>query len=72
MSEAKKALSELSGLELEGRELRVDVAENRGQSGGGGGWGGGRGGRGRGRGGTPRGEFLIACAPVILWLLRCV
>ena len=51
MSDAKKALSSLSGQELEGRELRVDVAETRGQGGG----GGGRGGGGRGRGGTPRG-----------------
>ena len=61
-AQAKKALASLNGQELEGRELRVDVAESRG-SGGGRGGGGGRGsgfggvrGRGRGRGGTPRGE----------------
>ena len=35
-SQAKRALSSLNGLELEGRELRVDVAEARGSSGGGG------------------------------------
>ena len=61
-SQAKRALSSLNGLELEGRELRVDVAETRGSSGGGrgggrgGGFGRGGGGRGRGRGGTPRGK----------------
>lgn len=47
--EAKKALSLLSGMELDGRELRVDVANSRGGSGGGGQGGG------FGRG-TPRGR----------------
>ena len=55
-SQAKRALSSLNGLELEGRELRVDVAEARGSSGGGRGGGRGGGGRGRGRGGTLRGK----------------
>jgi RNA recognition motif-containing protein len=47
----KKALSELNGVELGGRSLRVDVAEER-RPGGGGGGGGPRGG---GGGGGPRG-----------------
>jgi RNA recognition motif-containing protein len=46
----KKAISELNGVELGGRSLRVDVAEER--RGGGGGGGGPRGG---GGGGGPRG-----------------
>lgn len=55
---AQKALSELNGTDLEGRSLRVDVAEEkrsggggRGGFGGGGGGGGGRGGYGGGGGG---------------------
>lgn len=49
---AKKAVSELNGKELQGRTLRVDIAEDRrGGRGGGGGRGGPRGGGG-GRGGS--------------------
>jgi RNA recognition motif-containing protein len=55
---AQKAVSELNGKELQGRSLRVDIAEDRrgGRGGGGGGrpgggGGGGRGGRGGGGGG---------------------
>ena len=47
---AQKALATLDGHELEGRSLRVSVAEER-RSGGGGGGGGYRGGGGGGRGG---------------------
>jgi cold-inducible RNA-binding protein len=47
----KKALSELNGVELGGRSLRIDIAEER-RGGGGGGGGGPRGG---GGGGGPRG-----------------
>lgn len=53
---AQKAVSELNGKELQGRSLRVDIAEER--RGGGGGGGGGRGGGGggfRGGGGGDRG-----------------
>lgn len=46
---AKKAVTELNGRELQGRSLRVDIAEERR---GGGGGGGGRGGGGGGRGGS--------------------
>lgn len=46
---AQKALSELNGTDLEGRSLRVDVAEEKRSGGGGrGGFGGGGGGGGRG------------------------
>jgi len=52
----KKALTELNGVELGGRNLRVDVAEERRGGGGGGGGGGFRGGGGGGGGGGgPRG-----------------
>ena len=48
----KKAISDLNGVELGGRSLRVDVAEERRPGGGGGGGGGGpRGGGGGGGGG---------------------
>ncbi len=47
---ANKAVSELNGKELQGRSLRVDIAEDRR-----GGGGGGRGGGGRGGGGDYRG-----------------
>ena len=48
---AQKAISELSGKQLAGRALRIDIAEER-RPGGGGGGGGGRGGnRGGGGGG---------------------
>jgi len=54
---AQKAVSELNGKELQGRSLRVDIAEERGSRGGGGGGGrgGGRGGGGRGGDGGYRG-----------------
>ena len=54
---AQKAVSELNGKELQGRSLRVDIAEERrGGGGGGGGRGGGGGGGGyRGGGGGDRG-----------------
>jgi cold-inducible RNA-binding protein len=48
---AKKALSELNGKDFQGRNLRVDIAEERRSGGGGGGRGGGGGGGGRGGGG---------------------
>ena len=51
---AQKAVSELNGKELQGRSLRVDIAEER-RGGGGGGGGGGRGGGGGGGGGGYRG-----------------
>ena len=50
--EAQKAISEMNGQQLDGRPLRVNLAEERprrsgpGGGGGGGGWGGGGGGRG--------------------------
>jgi RNA recognition motif-containing protein len=47
----KKAIDELNGVELGGRSLRVDVAEERRPSGGGGGPRGGGGGGGGNRGG---------------------
>jgi RNA recognition motif-containing protein len=46
---AQKAISQLNGVELAGRSLRVDIAEER-RGGGGGGGGGGRGGGGGGGG----------------------
>jgi cold-inducible RNA-binding protein len=49
-SEAQKAVNELNGKELQGRSLRVDIAQER-QRGGGGGGGGGRSGGGGRRGG---------------------
>ena len=49
---ANKAMKDVNGTELDGREVRIDVAQPRGD--GGGGRGGGRTPRG-GRGGTPRG-----------------
>jgi RNA recognition motif-containing protein len=45
---AQKAIQELNGQDLEGRALRVDIAEERRSGGGGGGSGGGGGGGGRG------------------------
>jgi RNA recognition motif-containing protein len=48
---AQKAIEQLNGTELDGRELRVDIAQER-QGGGGGGF---RGGGGGGGGGGPRG-----------------
>ena len=63
--EAQKAITEMNGQQLDGRPLRVNLAEERprrsgppGGGGGGGGWGGGGGGRGFGgdRGGD-RGGF---------------
>ena len=57
MRKAKDALDNVNGLELEGRELRLDFAKS--PSGGGGG-GGGRGGyRGGGGAGGGRGQLLI-------------
>jgi len=53
---AQKAIQDLNGQDLEGRALRVDIAEER-RSGGGGGGGGGRGGFGGGGGGGGRGGF---------------
>lgn len=53
---AQKAIQELNGQDLEGRALRVDIAEERRGGGGGGGGGGGRGGFGGGGGGG-RGGF---------------
>src|SRR5450432_1741546 len=55
-ADAQKAISELDGTDLEGRPLRVSIAEERkpragGGGGGGGGYGGGGGGGGRGGGG---------------------
>jgi cold-inducible RNA-binding protein len=50
-AEAQKAVSELNGRELQGRSLRVDIAQERRGGGGGGGGGGGRGGSGRRGGG---------------------
>jgi RNA recognition motif-containing protein len=54
----QKALAELDGQDLEGRSLRVSVAEERPSRGGGGGGGGGgdRGDRGGGRGGRGGGR----------------
>ncbi|MDX2087922.1 MAG: RNA-binding protein [Kofleriaceae bacterium] len=53
---AQKAIQDLNGQDLEGRALRVDIAEER-RSGGGGGGGGGRGGFGGGGGGGGRGGY---------------
>src|SRR6478735_1997385 len=56
-ADAQKAIAELDGTDLEGRPLRVSIAEERkprtggGGGGGGGGYGGGGGGGGGGRGG---------------------
>jgi RNA recognition motif-containing protein len=47
---AQKAIAELNGTDLDGRSLRVDIAQER-RSGGGGGGGGDRGDRGGSRGG---------------------
>jgi len=51
--DADRALEEMNGTSLDGRNIRVDHAEDRGRGGGGGGGGrgGGRGGRGGGGGG---------------------
>ncbi|MBI1368057.1 MAG: RNA-binding protein [Planctomycetes bacterium] len=49
--EAKRAIEELNGKDLEGRTLTVNEARPRQERGGGGGGGGGRGGYGGGRGG---------------------
>jgi RNA recognition motif-containing protein len=51
---AQKALAELDGHDLQGRSMRVSVAQER-QRGGGGGFGGGGGGFGGGGGGPRRG-----------------
>lgn len=48
--EAEVACAKVNGLELDGRTLRVNEAQPKGMSGGGGGFGGGGGGRGGGRG----------------------
>jgi RNA recognition motif-containing protein len=56
---AQKAISQLNGVELAGRALRIDIAEDRRGGGGGGGRGGGGGGggfRGGGGGGGGRGR----------------
>ena len=55
--ETAKAIAEMNGAMIEGRNLRVNEAEerqNRGGGGGGGGYGGGGGGGGRGGGGGKR------------------
>jgi RNA recognition motif-containing protein len=54
---AQQAIEKLNGVELGGRALRIDIAEERRGGGGGGGGGGPRGGGGgpRGGGGGPRG-----------------
>jgi cold-inducible RNA-binding protein len=52
--EAEKAISKMNGATLDGRQLRVNEAEERPRGGGGGGGGGGRGGRGGGGGGGDR------------------
>jgi RNA recognition motif-containing protein len=54
---AKRAIAEMNGVDLDGRPLRVNEAEERRPRGGGGGGGGGgfRGGDDRGRGGQRRG-----------------
>ena len=56
--EAQKAISQMNGADLDGRQLRVNEAEERkprgGGGGGGGGFGGPRGGGGGGRGGPDR------------------
>ncbi|HEY3805621.1 MAG TPA: RNA-binding protein [Kofleriaceae bacterium] len=51
---AQKAIAELDGTELDGRSMRVDVAQERRSRDGGGGGGGGGGDRGAGRGGRAR------------------
>ncbi len=69
--EANKALKVLNGLELNGREIRVDNASTKGGGGGGGG-GGGWGGRGGGGGfsrGTPRGRGMIDVSTVCLYVV---
>jgi RNA recognition motif-containing protein len=54
--EAKKAIEELNGRDVQGRQVAVKEAEDRrGGGGGGGGYGGGRGGGGGGYGGGGRG-----------------
>ena len=58
MRKAKDALDNMNGLELEGRELRLDFAKSSGSGGGGGGGRGGyRGGGGGGGGG--RGQLFV-------------
>ena len=52
--EAAKAMASMNGQMLDGRELRVNEAEERSRGGGGGGRGGGGGGRGGGGGGGGR------------------
>jgi RNA recognition motif-containing protein len=58
-AEANKTIEELNGTDLDGRALKVNIAEERGARGGGGGGfrggGGGGGGGDRGRGGSRRG-----------------
>lgn len=51
---AQSAMSEMDGAELDGRNLRVNEAEDKRRGGGGGGGGGGRGGNGRRGGGGGR------------------
>jgi len=60
--DAEKALAEMNGADVDGRSLKVNEAQPKGESRGGGGrgrggGGRGRGGRGRGRGGRGRGEL---------------
>lgn len=50
-AEANAAIEQLNGADLDGRALRVNIAEERRPGGGGGGFRGGRGGGGGGRGG---------------------
>ena len=52
-ADAQNAMSEMDGAELDGRNLRVNEAQDK-RGGGGGGGGGGRGGGGGGRGGGGR------------------
>ena len=55
--EAAKAMASMNGQMLDGRELRVNEAEERSRGGGGGGRGGGGGGGGRGGGGGGGGRW---------------
>jgi RNA recognition motif-containing protein len=55
-ADAEEAISEMDGGELDGRQVRVNEAQDRREGGGGGGGGGGRGGGGGGRGGRDGGR----------------